>query len=431
MRKKLTKNLGLKILSVLISFAVWLLVVNIDDPVISTTYSGVQVDFINADALTDQGKTYEIIDNTDVISVTVTGKRSYVESISKENIRAVADLSNISYTGNVDIALSTNKNFDKLDSLKGNRSSVSIDVESLKTIHLPINVEVAGDPADGYVVGDVTTNQNTIKISGPESIISTIAKAQTEVSVGSRTSDISTTADIRLYDSKDKEVESSYITTNIKSINIGVSILATKSVPVEYNYSGNPEQGYMVASDPESNYKNIYIAGKQSDLDRVSSIMVPGTAINVDGLSAPLKTSVDISKYLPDGIRFSDSDFSGQVSVTVDIQKTIEKEYNIKTADISILNLPSDLEAEIEVTTDDDDDASTMAIKTVGIKEVLDGLTANQILASIDINEYLKNVQADELAAGKYQMELNLVLPDKVLPAESYYVTVKVSKKED
>lgn len=56
MKSKLTYNLGLKVLSVFIAFALWLIVVNYDDPTISNTYSGIQVEIVNQDALTDQGK---------------------------------------------------------------------------------------------------------------------------------------------------------------------------------------------------------------------------------------------------------------------------------------------------------------------------------------------------------------------------------------
>ena len=56
MRQKLTNNLGLKLISVALSFILWLVVVSIDDPVISRTFSGIEVEILNADAITSQGK---------------------------------------------------------------------------------------------------------------------------------------------------------------------------------------------------------------------------------------------------------------------------------------------------------------------------------------------------------------------------------------
>ena len=117
MKDLLTKNIGLKLLAFLIAFILWLVVVNYDDPVMSTTFSGIVVDIQNVESLTDIGKVYEVKNGSNIISVTVTGKRSVVESISKENIVATADLTKMSIMDTVEIQLSTNKNFSQLDSI--------------------------------------------------------------------------------------------------------------------------------------------------------------------------------------------------------------------------------------------------------------------------------------------------------------------------
>ena len=60
MKDLLTKNIGLKLLAFLIAFILWLVVVNYDDPVMSTTFSGIVVDIQNVESLTDIGKVYEV-----------------------------------------------------------------------------------------------------------------------------------------------------------------------------------------------------------------------------------------------------------------------------------------------------------------------------------------------------------------------------------
>ena len=71
MLKKLTNNLGLKLLSLLAAAIIWLVVVNIDDPVSTRTYSSIPVEVINEDTITSEGKVYSVLDNSDVINVTV------------------------------------------------------------------------------------------------------------------------------------------------------------------------------------------------------------------------------------------------------------------------------------------------------------------------------------------------------------------------
>ena len=118
MKKKLTDNLGLKILAVVFSFIIWFIVVNINDPVDKTVFRNVPVEILNTDAVTSQGKVYEILNNTDVIDVTVWAKRSILDTLGKDNIIATADMQEINFMDTmVRIKLSTNKYNDKLESI--------------------------------------------------------------------------------------------------------------------------------------------------------------------------------------------------------------------------------------------------------------------------------------------------------------------------
>lgn len=56
MKSKLMHNLGLKIMAVLISVVLWMLAVDINDPVINKYINNVQVQLTNTGALTGQGK---------------------------------------------------------------------------------------------------------------------------------------------------------------------------------------------------------------------------------------------------------------------------------------------------------------------------------------------------------------------------------------
>ena len=92
MKKLLTDNIGLKILALLAATILWVVVVNVDDPVVEKRFSGVTVEVANAEAITRQNKTYEILDNSDTITVIVKGKRSILDQMSKDYIKATADI---------------------------------------------------------------------------------------------------------------------------------------------------------------------------------------------------------------------------------------------------------------------------------------------------------------------------------------------------
>lgn len=427
MKKKLTNNIGLKIISLLIAFSIWLVVVNIDDPVISYTYSGIPVEVINGEALTRQGMVYEIVDNTDVVSVTITGKRTVVESIGKENIKAIADVENITSMDKVEIQVFTNKNNDLLDSVKADISFVELNIENLKEVHMPISVAVNGDPQDGYVVGDVATNQNTVKISGPESVVSTVVKAEVEVNVNGRVSDITTTSDIKLYDAAGNLVDMSNISMNVKTISISATVLSTKAVEVIYSYSGTPADGYVVDGDLASDRMAVNISGRQSVLESINNIVVPASAIDVEDADKDVEVSVDLKEYLPEGVSFADQNFDGKANVTVTIAPTIQRTFGVDLDDISIVNIPAGYDASlVSSSAADGDSDETIRVVTQGVFENYTGVTAKDFQGKVDVEASLL-ANSVTISAGTYHILVDFKCPDGVKLVGDYYVDIKLS----
>ena len=73
MKKLLTNNLGLKLLSIVAAAMLWLVVLYIEDPVMYADFSPIQVTILNENVITDQGKVYQIEDNSDVICALLPG----------------------------------------------------------------------------------------------------------------------------------------------------------------------------------------------------------------------------------------------------------------------------------------------------------------------------------------------------------------------
>ena len=53
---KIYSNIGLKLLSVVLGFLVWLLVLNIDDSAVTRTIRDIPVNLVNTDAITSQNQ---------------------------------------------------------------------------------------------------------------------------------------------------------------------------------------------------------------------------------------------------------------------------------------------------------------------------------------------------------------------------------------
>lgn len=437
MVKKLTNNLGLKLLAVLVACIVWLIVINYADPIVTTKYSNIPVELTNAELLATKGKVYEVLNNTNVVDVVVQGKRSVLETLSYENIHAVADLEDITIMNTVAIQVYSNKSNDQLDSIKLSRNVVELNVEDLKEVPYTINVIVNGTPGDGYVIGDVSQNQNLVRVSGPESVVNRIVKAECSVGVNGRTSDLSTSADIRLYDADGKTVTHPNLKTNISMVNIGVDILACKAVDIIYDYTGDPADGYTVIGDPVADRTAVYIAGRQSALNKVERIVIPATELDVTDLDKDLNKTLNLKDFLPDGVRIiniGDDDFDGKLHVMVEIQELIDRTFAIPIENLKVTNLPKDCEAEVLLETNGNEESNakaTLEITVQGIADSYTNVVPKELQGTIDVETFMNKAGVSELPAGIFRMEVQMQLPEGLTTVEKYYADVRITIPEE
>ena len=92
MRKyKFMNNLGLKIIALVFSAFLWLIVVNLDNPVSSSTFTNIPVTIVNDDIITSAGDVYQVLGDQSV-SVVVYANRKVRQNLSADDIVATADI---------------------------------------------------------------------------------------------------------------------------------------------------------------------------------------------------------------------------------------------------------------------------------------------------------------------------------------------------
>lgn len=426
MKNKLTRNFGLKILAIIFSFGLWLSVVNISDPVISVTFSGIGVEMKNESLITNEGKVYEILDDSDIVSVEVTGKRSVIDSLNKEDIRAVADMADLSFMNTVGIKVSSTKNNSQLE-YRCSSENVKLEIEDVKKIQMVINTRTTGEPAKGYIVGNVTPSQNLVRISGPESVVNKIKQVEAEVEIDSSyASDINTSVELRLYDEDHVQIKNSSIKQNITTINVAVTVLATKEVPLNFAVSGTPAEGYMITGEILSIPETVTIAGKRAHLDAINEISITDPALNITGQSSDMTTIIDIKKYLPTGTQFADSAYGGSISVTVKIVPQLTKEFAVPAKNIAVANPPGNLELTIKEL---GGDVKTYPVVVTGIADTVEGMKAEDIIGVVDMDTLLQELDMDAWKAGEYKGDIIFNLPEEVSLKETYQLTLVLEEE--
>lgn len=426
MKYKITKNWGLKLVSFLFATMVWIIVTNINDPISPWPVSDVPVSIRNLDLITERGQTYEVLDGTDMIdTVTIYAPRSIIASLDKNNVVAVADVNDLTSLDTIPIKLSINKYSDKLESIKGNIEFVKLNIENKQTRSFPIRANAVGEVREGYMVGDISTEQNLLRVSGPESVVSQISKVQADVAVSGFTSKINTDADIRLYDADGVEIKSSNLELSITKVRVNVEILEQKTVPINYTSTGVPADGYRLTGETTSTRYNVAIAGRSSLVQNVNAIEIPEGVIDVNGARENVTAQIDLKDYLPEGIILAEEDFDGIVDVTVYVGQEMRRPFTVAVRNIHVTGLPAGLEAEIF---DPEDECS---ITLIGLSSELEAVNVNTLQTSVDIAAWMAGEELDELEPGYYRMPLSLNLPeDSAVVWEGPEVQIYISERE-
>ncbi|MCD8038329.1 MAG: hypothetical protein LUE96_04515 [Lachnospiraceae bacterium] len=432
----ITNNIGIKLLALIVSLGLWFVVNNITDPVDKVKFNNIAVEIINDEAITDSGKVYEIIDNTGTVNVEVSGKRSVLSYITKDNIKAVADMEELTFMNTIGIEVSSTRNNSDLE-FKTNIDSVKLSIEDMKRVQMIISTSTSGEPADGYIVGSVSSSQNIVQLSGPESVIDQIDHVAAVANIDGYSSDISTSVELKLYDADENEITSSSVKMNIATVNVSVTILATKEVPLSFTPADEPADGYIANGEIVSVPETVMLAGKKSVLDTVSKLTISDSALSLADETEDVTAIINIKKYLPTGTQLADSSFNGNVSVTVGIEPLVTRELSIPAknfaAGFNSNGLPENLEAALSAFEDDEDAVLTVTIS--GTEAAVEAVDEDSVIGVIDMDKVFESLELDEWSEGSYTGEVvfNFKLPEDVTVETdtAYTLTVELREIQD
>ncbi len=406
MKEKLLNNLSLKILSAVCAIIIWIIIVNVYDPSTSVTVSGVEVQLVNTESLTEKEYAYEVVDGSK-ISVYISGPRSIVTDIKAKDIVATADLSNVTvFSDYVDIDVKVVKDGVSASSIEiaPKTTAIRLKIENRVTKTFNIDTELVGTPADGYVIGGQQISPSSVKVTGTSSVVDSISSVKVSYDVSGATMNISDAAPIKLYDSQGTEIVDDRIELSKTAVDIKVNVLMTKTVPVTYKTKGTPADGYGVSGIDQAVTEAV-IAGTEDALRDVNSIDVPDSAIDVSGLNADKIFHVRLSSYLPGNITVMSE---GVVNVTVRIYPVSEREISVPVTGIVLSNLPQGYNISFG-------DVTAVNITVTGEQSVLTALTVTGIIPTIDLSG---------IKEGDNTLRLKVTLPANCTLKQNYTVNV-------
>lgn len=172
------KNLGLKIVSLLLACVVWF--------VVSAPRRERPRERIVTATLSLVGMPSQlVITTTDIpssVAVRVRGRMSDLRALASQSLEASADLSQITQAGDVEITIRAqhiNVPPD-IEVVSIRPSKIRFRIEQLRQRAVPVRPLLAGDPPAGYLVGQATADPALVLVSGPEPQILNLSEVTTE-----------------------------------------------------------------------------------------------------------------------------------------------------------------------------------------------------------------------------------------------------------
>ena len=320
MKKKLSQNLALKAISVVLAFVIWLMVVNVSQPEVSGSQL-VEIKVENANRLTDADKTYKT--DTRNVRISYRVRLPQQSRISAENFHAYIDLADYSVTGAVPVYVDVDDSVANLISdVSLNPMVVHVDTEDIQRKRFDIVTATKGRTAEGYMAGEVSFNPDYVYVTGPVSEVGQISEVGIEVDVTEANSALTGEAPIHFYDANGNEIKlDDRVSANRETISYELPVYRIKSLSIVAEASGTPAEGYAL-EQVETNPAFVDVYGDEAVLSQYTSIRIPASEISVNGASATVTHSIDITKYLPEGLRLAQP--GTEISIAARIRKLPE-----------------------------------------------------------------------------------------------------------
>lgn len=312
MKTKRPNNFPLKIMSLAVAILVWLIVVNVDNPVISKTYIISNVELINKQYIEDTDKVCMRDDEQTPVRVTIKAERKTLSRITAENIQAVADAQQaVSLETNpVMIPISVTCPGISQNNISVQPQNMSVRLEDRATAEFMVTVNSGeGMPGKGYEIGSQIVSPEKVRITGPKSMINKIDKVIANVDVNGITEDTTDTENLTIIDKNQEQLSEDsmkYIGMDNAKATVTTKLWKVRAgVKINVNYKGEPADGYVVDSAvtvPET----VSVAGSEEALDELkvmgNTIWVQDEkSVDISGAKNDVEEKVNISELLQKG----------------------------------------------------------------------------------------------------------------------------------
>lgn len=395
LRKLLDNDKFLKILSVVIAIIAWVIVSFVINPEITLTIADVPLTINISDSAAGALGLDVISGQEQKVTVTVEGKRYIVGALTSEDISATVNLASVVAPGDyeLDIIALKKRSTQDYNIVSVRPKTVKLSFDRVSAKELTPEVDAANIKAkDNYIIGKIYVLPETIKVSGPEQSVEKISKVVVKTSrndIIDKT--LVTRGHIEYYDKENNVLALPDVTTQPSVFEITVPVYKKSSVSLKFDYINAPPNFDVSNLKFEMSHTELEIAAPtdaKSNLTEINLGVVDLRKLEIDS-----KVTLDV--ILPSGY----ININNVQTVDVTFKNESYSSKNLKVTNFQLVNVAAEYNVSILT-------SNINNVKLIAKSDVIDGITANDLIARVDLSEIQLNV-------GQFSVPVKIYVQDR------------------
>lgn len=413
-QEALMKDLGWKLLSIGIATIMWFMVININQPVDTRTYSK-YITLDNMEVLTDRGLTARNAEDIAAtkVNIKIKAQRTSLDRLNQSNdwLQVSVDFSGLqNATAGDTVSLPV-----KVEMLGGYSgytivskapANIQVSIERLASKELPIEITLNGELSKNALYSAPVLSADTVWVKGPASAVERVTAVRGVINAQDVQGDVQLNAKLVPYDSHGTQVKGVKLGTSDVTVIYGA--LGLKSIPIKVNISGTPGDGFELG-ETTCTPQTIEVVANPEILKDFIYLQLPD--IDISGSSSTQRKSFAVADYLPEGIAIKDGS-SPTIQVNVQVLAANSREIVVRSNQLTVLKGESGMSYEI---------SGSAKVVITGEETLINNIDESTLTGTVDVSG---------LSVGHHKVPIALNLADGITAGYAY-IDVAISQEGD
>ena len=412
LKRFFNNSLTLKIISVLVAFVAWLIVVENMDRESYATFRDISIDMTNVEQSISTLGLNSIKPEVEFANVSVSGVMYAVGNMSKEDITVAPDVSKVTGAGVYELPLvGTIKDSSgdvTISSVSPSRITVRFDTLHSKTLSIESGINGLKSEV-GYLIQDELVYPAQVTVTGPEAEVSRISRCEVRAEITEKLDETySKKSAIVLLDKNGTEISAENLSLDVTEATVTIPVLKIREIPLELQFINVPDHFPLDELKFTLSSEAISVAGVEASVDKYSSILLDHINFKLLDLGSSFAFPVELQTG------FRNVENIQSVQVTLDSEGLSSRKMDLEG--IRVINVPLGYKAEAMAD-------SISGVELIGDTALLEALTAGDIVCEVDMKH------SSEIVAGQILMPVKVYDPmgRLVWAKGSYEVVVSIS----